>query len=142
VALLFLLTTGCGVLVPLAVHQARQDEIAQSHTRANSKVAAAAATFRKMGTTVGYRADSIYVGTVDMPHLNALSADGGYFSITNGLLEADNPCLLWGVVAHEMAHDKLDHPGQQLRAQMAVGLASTAAGSIPIAGPWRVQQSV
>jgi hypothetical protein len=58
-----------------------------------------------MGTTIGYRSDSIYVGVIDLPHLNAQAAGGGYFAITNRLLDVNNQCVLWGIVAHEVAHD-------------------------------------
>jgi hypothetical protein len=54
-----------------------------------------------MGTTIGYRSDSIYVGVIDLPHLNAQAAGGGYFAITNGLLDVNNQCVLWGIVAHD-----------------------------------------
>lgn len=130
------LSSGCAVALPALQHVTRQKEIQKSHAAENPKTEQARAVFRQLGgLTVGYeQSQAIHVGWIAAPTLNAIAAGSGHFAVTEGILSIDNRCLLWGIVAHELAHDQLDHPAQQLRAQMAVGALSTAAGFIPIAG--------
>lgn len=137
-ALASLPLTGCAIAMPIVQHQAAQKNIARSsgHAGSQAQIAPAVETFRKLsGGVVGYQAD-IRVGWDDIPHLNARSAGGGHFALSRGLLAIapDNACLIWGVVAHELAHDMLDHPAQQLRAQVAIGTVATASAFIPFAG--------
>jgi Zn-dependent protease with chaperone function len=51
----------------------------------------------------------VRVGIMDDSHINAASAGGGEFYVTRGLLEKANDEQLAGVLAHELAHDDLNH---------------------------------
>jgi beta-barrel assembly-enhancing protease len=53
--------------------------------------------------------DQVKVGIVDDPRINAANAGGGEFYVTRGLLEKANDQQLAGVLAHEIAHDDLNH---------------------------------
>jgi predicted Zn-dependent protease len=51
----------------------------------------------------------IKVGIIDEDTINAASAGNGQFLVTRGLLERANDAQLAGVLAHEIAHDDLNH---------------------------------
>src|SRR3989304_3977290 len=51
----------------------------------------------------------VRVAIVDDPHINAANAGGGEFQVTTGLLQKANDRHLTGVLAHEIAHDDLNH---------------------------------
>jgi Zn-dependent protease with chaperone function len=53
--------------------------------------------------------DQIRVGIVDDPSINAGSAGNGQYIVTRGLLEQANDEQLQAVLAHEVAHDDLNH---------------------------------
>jgi predicted Zn-dependent protease len=53
--------------------------------------------------------NQVKVGIVDDPRINAANAGGGEFYVTRGLLEKANDQQLAGVLAHEIAHDDLNH---------------------------------
>jgi predicted Zn-dependent protease len=53
--------------------------------------------------------DQVKVGIVDDSRINAANAGGGEFYVTRGLLEKANDQQLAGVLAHEIAHDDLNH---------------------------------
>lgn len=53
--------------------------------------------------------DQVRVGILDSATINAASAGGGEFYVTRGLLEKANDRQLLGVLAHEVAHDDLNH---------------------------------
>ena len=68
--------------------------------------------------------DRIRVGILDDPQINAANAGGGEFYVTRGLLEKANDQQLAGVLAHEVAHDDLNHvaKAQTLGAGLNVGM--------------------
>ena len=68
--------------------------------------------------------DQIKVAILDDPHINAVSAGGGEFQITTGLLQKANDLQLAGVLAHELAHDDLGHvaKAQTLGAGLGIGM--------------------
>ena len=84
----------------------------------------------------------VKIGIMDDEHINAASAGGGEFYVTRGLLEKANDQQLAGVLAHELAHDDLNHvaKAQTLGAGLNVGAVILdqifpGAGAIaPIAG--------
>lgn len=84
----------------------------------------------------------VKVGIMDDDHINAASAGGGEFYITRGLLEKANDQHLAGVLAHELAHDDLNHvaKAQTLGTGLSIGAVILdqifpGAGAIaPIAG--------
>lgn len=84
----------------------------------------------------------VKVGIMDDEHINAASAGGGEFYVTRGLLEKANDQHLAGVIAHELAHDDLNHvaKAQTLGTGLSIGAVILdqifpGAGAIaPIAG--------
>ena len=86
--------------------------------------------------------NQVKVGILDDSHINAASGGNGEFYVTRGLLERANDQQLAGVLAHEIAHDDLNHvaKAQTLGAGLNVGMIILdqifpGAGAIaPIAG--------
>jgi Zn-dependent protease with chaperone function len=84
----------------------------------------------------------VKVGIMDDDHINAASAGGGEFYVTRGLLQKANDQHLAGVLAHELAHDDLNHvaKAQTLGTGLRIGAVILdpifpGAGAIaPIAG--------
>ena len=68
--------------------------------------------------------NEIRVGIIDDPSINAANAGGGEFYVTRGLLEKANDRHLAGVLAHEVAHDDLNHvaKAQVLGAGLNIGM--------------------
>jgi Zn-dependent protease with chaperone function len=69
------------------------------------------------------RLDQVKVGIVDDPQINAANAGGGQFFVTTGLLNRANDDRLRGVLAHELAHEDLNHvaKAQVLGAGLNIG---------------------
>jgi putative metalloprotease len=69
--------------------------------------------------------DQVSVGIMNDPQINAANAGGGQFFVTTGLLERANDDRLRAVLAHEIAHDDLNHvaKAQVLAAGLGVGAA-------------------
>ena len=68
--------------------------------------------------------DKVRVGIIDDARINAASAGNGEFYVTRGLLEKANDQQLTGVLAHEIAHDDLNHvaKAQTLGAGLNIGM--------------------
>jgi predicted Zn-dependent protease len=68
--------------------------------------------------------NEVKVGILDDNAINAASAGGGQFYVTRGLLERANDPHLAGVLAHELAHDDLNHvaKAQALGTGLSVGM--------------------
>jgi Zn-dependent protease with chaperone function len=68
--------------------------------------------------------DRVRVGIIDDTRINAASAGNGEFYVTRGLLEKANDEQLAGVLAHEIAHDDLNHvaKAQTLGAGLGIGM--------------------
>jgi Zn-dependent protease with chaperone function len=68
--------------------------------------------------------NQVKVGIIDDPRINAASAGNGEFFVTRGLLEKANDEQLLGVLAHEVAHDDLNHvtKAQALGAGLNIGM--------------------
>ena len=54
-------------------------------------------------------ANQLSVAITDDPQINASSAGGGQFAVTSGLLQKANDDQLRSVLAHELAHQDLNH---------------------------------
>jgi Zn-dependent protease with chaperone function len=65
----------------------------------------------------------VKVGIMDDPSINAANAGGGQFLVTTGLLRQASDDQLRGVLAHELAHDDLNHvaKAQTLGAGLNIG---------------------
>jgi Zn-dependent protease with chaperone function len=68
--------------------------------------------------------NKVKIGILDDNEINAASAGGGQFYVTRGLLERANDQQLAGVLAHEIAHDDLNHvaKAQTLGAGLNIGM--------------------
>ena len=71
------------------------------------------------------RVDQVSVGIMKDPQINAANAGGGKFFVTTGLLERANDAHLRAVLAHEIAHEDLNHvaKAQVLAAGLGIGAA-------------------
>ena len=69
--------------------------------------------------------EEVSVGIMKDPQINAANAGGGQFFVTTGLLEKANDDRLRAVLAHEIAHDDLNHVAraQMLAAGLGIGAA-------------------
>jgi predicted Zn-dependent protease len=67
--------------------------------------------------------DQVSVGIMDDSQINAANAGGGRFFVTTGLLEKANDQRLRAVLAHEIAHEDLNHvaKAQVLAAGLGLG---------------------
>jgi Zn-dependent protease with chaperone function len=65
----------------------------------------------------------VKVGIMDDPSINAANAGGGQFLVTTGLLQKATDEQLRGVLAHELAHEDLNHVAktQTLGAGLNIG---------------------
>lgn len=68
--------------------------------------------------------NKVRVGIIDDAKINAASAGNGEFYVTRGLLEKASDPHLTGVLAHEIAHDDLNHvaKAQTLGAGLNIGM--------------------
>jgi Zn-dependent protease with chaperone function len=68
--------------------------------------------------------DRVKVGIIDDDQINAASGGNGEFYVTRGLLEKASDRHLAGVLAHEIAHDDLNHvaKAQTLGAGLNIGM--------------------
>jgi Zn-dependent protease with chaperone function len=68
--------------------------------------------------------NQVKVGVLDDDRINAASAGNGEFFVTRGLLERASDRQLAGVLAHEIAHDELNHvaKAQILGTGLTVGM--------------------
>jgi hypothetical protein len=61
------------------------------------------------GMNTPLQPSQVQVGIVDDPAINAANAGGGRFLVTTGLLQKASDDQLRGVLAHELAHEDLNH---------------------------------
>ena len=68
--------------------------------------------------------NQVKIGIIDDPKINAASAGNGEFYVTRGLLEKASDRHLAGVLAHELAHDDLNHvaKAQTLNTGLNIGM--------------------
>ena len=69
-------------------------------------------------------AEQVSVGILDSSDINAANAGSGRFFVTKGLLEKANDGQLMAILAHEVAHDDLNHveKAQILGAGLGLGV--------------------
>ena len=69
---------------------------------------------------------TIDVVRTDMP--NAIALPGNHILVFEGLIDtADDPAMVAGVLAHEIAHLELDHPTRRIVEQLGLGAIATIA---------------
>lgn len=70
----------------------------------------------------------LWVALLRMPGINALALGERHFGITRDAIATDNLCLLWGIAAHEVAHDLLGHPDERVGAATGIEALGIGAG--------------
>jgi predicted Zn-dependent protease len=88
------------------------------------------AIFRDLGQAAGLDPRRIYVALRDEPGLNAAALGNHHFYVTRGAAQANDPCFLIGLIAHELAHDILKHPESLAQTSDAVGMAGIILGTV------------
>ena len=68
--------------------------------------------------------DQVSVGIMKDPQINAANAGGGRFFVTSGLLEKANDDRLRAVLAHEIAHEDLNHVAKAQVLAAGIGLGA------------------
>jgi predicted Zn-dependent protease len=68
--------------------------------------------------------DQVSVGIMNDPQINAANAGGGRFFVTTGLLERANDQRLRAVLAHEIAHEDLNHVAKAQMVAAGLGLGA------------------
>jgi predicted Zn-dependent protease len=76
-------------------------------------------TFVEIGRAAGYDPAALTIAVKADDTVNAHSFGRGRFRVNEGLLHAPD-FVVWGVVAHELAHDRLHHFDRRYRVRMAV----------------------
>jgi putative metalloprotease len=68
--------------------------------------------------------DQVSVGIMQDPQINAANAGRGRFFVTSGLLDRANDDRLRAVLAHEIAHEDLDHVAKAQVLATGIGLGA------------------
>ena len=82
--------------------------------------------------------ETIYVARQPGAHVNAASVGDRHFVVTEGAINGDK-CLLWGLVAHELGHDVLNHSDVNVATATALGVIATGVGVVVPGGGYLVQ---
>src|SRR5262249_34520394 len=70
----------------------------------------------------------IYVAESERMEINAAAVGSHTFIVTRGAVMLEDPCLLAGLAAHELAHDLLGHPERRAKTADVVGAVSGVLG--------------
>ena len=120
VVLPFLIVTGCTPLVTPQLKQIRgniaQNDISIRMPFATNPVIQA---FNDLGQAAGHDRSKRYIAVSKHPLIQAGSVGDHHFLVSWPLLQSTDPCLIWGIVAHEIAHDLLGHSEKLAGAQVA-----------------------
>jgi Zn-dependent protease with chaperone function len=100
--------SGCGLAKGGRLAQARED-IRRSEFDDGLTVEAFTTLAKLTGRS------EIHVAMRTSGIVNAASVGDGYFYVTDILVKLKNPCLTWGIAAHEMGHDKYGHATTKAR---------------------------
>jgi len=74
--------------------------------------------------------DQVKVGITDDPQINAASGGGGQFFVTTGLLNKANDDQLRAILAHELAHQDLNHAGNAQVRDLGLSIGAAILGQI------------
>lgn len=121
---------GCAVVGPALGRANAQERIRKTGASPASEANEVLLAFSKLGSAAGLDPVATHVSVDRTEHLNAASAGAQHFSVTRGVAASGNACLIWGVAAHEIAHDVLGHSTEQVTASTVVGILATIAGFI------------
>lgn len=136
---LALFLPGCAVVAPFVQRWELQRAIRQKGSTASNDRHPVLAAFRELGSAAGLEPAKIYVATSRSIHVNAGSVGGGHFMVTEPIITMNNPCLTYGIVAHEIAHEVLGHSDRHVIGATALGAVATAAGMIIPGAGYAVQ---
>jgi Zn-dependent protease with chaperone function len=126
---------GCAVIGPTLERATVQERIRKTGASPGSDATEVLLAFGTLGRAAGLELSTTYVSVEHTEHLNAASAGAHHFAVTRGVVESGNPCLIWGIAAHEIAHDVLGHSSERVIASTALGVLATIAGFfVPGAG--------
>lgn len=134
-----LVLAGCAIVAPLWHQNEMHSAIRKVNAPASGSASAAHILFAKLAPAVGLDPRRIYIAGQRSEHVNAAAFGDRHFVVTFGLLKTENQCVLVGVVAHELAHDVLDHPRAQVVSATGIGVLATAAGLVIPGGGYLVQ---
>ena len=117
-----IIATGCTPLVTPQLKQIRgniaQNDISIRVPFATNPVIQA---FNDLGQAAGHDRSKRYIALSKHPLIQASSVGDQHFLVSWPLLQSTDPCLIWGIVAHELAHDLLGHSEKMAGAQVATG---------------------
>lgn len=129
-ALVSAFSLGCVELLPTGGEPARRPSPSPTTTAIKASPAQAERLSRVMVPLLKVmdnpvQLDQVSVGIMKDPQINAANAGGGRFFVTTGLLERANDQRLRAVLAHEIAHEDLNHvaKAQVLAAGVGIGAA-------------------
>ena len=89
-------------------------------------------SFRDLAVAAALDPAKIYILIVPSPMIGAASLGQGTFVVCEPLVTLGNPCLLWGIIAHEIAHDSLGHSDAAIRAADVRDVIGMITGGLPI----------
>ena len=119
---------GCAIVGPSAERAFYQSSIRKhGYTASRPDPNPVLETFHDLAVAGGLDPAQTRIGFEKGPELKAASIGGHYFVVTAPVVEVQNPCLVWGIVAHEVAHDMLGHADRQVATSTGIGVVATAA---------------
>lgn len=120
---------GCVELLPTGGEPARQPSPSPTTTASKASPAQAQRLQRVMVPLLKAMdnpvpLDKVTVGIMKDPQINAANAGSGRFFVTTGLLEKANDQRLRAVLAHEIAHEDLNHVAKAQMVAAGLGLGA------------------
>jgi len=138
---LCMFTAGCATGMTVRERAAEVKKIGISASSIRGPVGEA---LREIGQAAGLDPAEIYVvemaakgpdgKPIRVPTINAESVGLGTFRVTKGLMQvgAENPCIAWGILAHEIGHEALRHQLKQETASGVLGMIPVPILALPI----------
>lgn len=137
--------SGCAIVGPslersMARDQIRKDGSPATLGNAVTPMGRVLLAFSEIGQAAGLDPATIWVKASGEAHINAGSVGARHFVVTATTAELSyNACFLWGLVAHELAHDVLNHGAYKVAAATALGVVATGVGLVIPGGGYLVQ---
>jgi Zn-dependent protease with chaperone function len=108
ITLFFVGSTAAGCAVDPEL-QAIRPRIQRARLWTNPDLYPVFQAFNELGRAAGIDPNEIYVGAGGEQFLGVSGVGAQHFVISQRVLGAADRCLIWGIVAHELAHDILGH---------------------------------